>query len=496
MDLSSLPLLILEEILQNLESKTLLAISMTCKKLHEEANRLLYDDPSKTSLCLDYESRKRRGSKRFRSSDTSRLEALERILIAAPQLGKIIRIHSSFDIDLLRRLWSERPLILDQLSLRFQWFATSTPLERSECIESMHYKTRVKRIFVETAKKGYDGVLENLSLFQGLESLHLEVASMASPQLHPDYVASRLHCPNLRYLTLQFCDIVVLPDHLPNLSVLVLDRVSETLQSLNEHEAGYYTRQEKWRRLNVLREKQIKLLYRHPLGPYSSEVPLLHFVFDYASRNYQTPAPMVEWLLDSHLSGKTDVETTTRLSLRRFSKTIRDGTLQILNRDDSSSCLGGHLAIDLSLCWLDRPSLAHMIPNAVRHLQLVISVQERIDPLVVRNMVEVLTMLRTFNIRVFGDLCPINWYRDCFATSFPGGLPSSETREERRREVRGVFVKVERGGAIKSVIATWEPWSDVKLLEIDLPELEEEIRGWMSLNSELKEVEIQFHHVT
>ena len=153
MDLSSFPLVILEKILQSLESKTLFAVSMTCKRLHEEANRLLYDDPSKTSLWLDFESRKYRGSKGFRSSTAARLEVLERILIEAPQLGQIIRTHSSFDIELLRRLWSERPIILDQLSLRSQWFATSTVFERLECIESMHYRHALKDFSSRLRKK-------------------------------------------------------------------------------------------------------------------------------------------------------------------------------------------------------------------------------------------------------------------------------------------------------------------------------------------------------
>src|SRR5271155_5585469 len=103
MDLSTLPLLVLQTIIECLDTQSLVAISYTCCTLNIEANRRLY------RLPYYFESHGREQTRRWPS-------ALQQSLHPRHSAIRFLRIYRVENLQSLSDLWSTTPLCLNSLS--------------------------------------------------------------------------------------------------------------------------------------------------------------------------------------------------------------------------------------------------------------------------------------------------------------------------------------------------------------------------------------------
>lgn len=502
MDLSTLPLVILDTLFRHIDVSSLLAISRTCTRLHGEANRFLYHDPPTICYWLDYRDSQRESlpkgshySRPVQGGMESRMEMLEKSLVGNHANARFLYTHISFDVKLLQALWSHSPLNLTDLRLHNLWFNSSNEREIAKCILSKHPDTYVKRIFLDGVQDGgFRVVLSMLYTFQHLETLHVQIWSEHS--LRPDDVLAALNCPQLKRLVIQFSDLLVsLSDKLPHLQILEIYRLDDFgTDEFNREESEYYSPEEKWARLITLMDRHVHFVQtRFPLS-YDPDLGLLPFVFHHAQRKKLDPTAIVRWLFESQ--NRLNEGSRHYVSLRRLSASHREASLCILQTLD----IDRECTFEIRLHTHDTINIANFLPKTISHLQIVVSESNRVFPALLHHIIRALPKLRTISIRLYvgsvdeGKLgsnatCTVNG----FENKFP--LIAINLDFDDYDIVCEYKLAIARGHSpVWTVAGSRDEDGEPIHIEtsVDLPELEEEIRIWLSLNSTLENIEIYF----
>jgi hypothetical protein len=214
MDLSTLPLLILQALIECLDPQSLVAISYTCRTLNIEANRRLYRSPYYFARHGRQQSQARR-----------RPSTLGQSLHPGHSAIRFLRIYGVDNLQSLSDLWSTTPLCLKSLSFSPRCYESGNI---NECLDSMLPGTSVAQVVVHFPyDRGFEGMLRLLGVLHRLDSL----VSLRITGLRPDRrdypnvdnVIDAINCPQLKRLYLSNSDSSILPclkDKLPSLEVL------------------------------------------------------------------------------------------------------------------------------------------------------------------------------------------------------------------------------------------------------------------------------------
>jgi len=487
MALSILPNVVLDNVLESLDPKSLFAISLTCVKLHIEANRFLYRYPE--NVCRLLEDGPSRSQRQIQAGTERRLKSVEESVSRHVTNARTLRIHTSFHVKLLQTIWSQTPLRLSRLRLHSLWFASSNSKEIAECINARHPETHIEQMYLELApRSGYHGLLGILDAFQNLTFLRLQVSAAYNPSLNPDTIVAELNCQQLKRLLIEFSDIIVRPgDSLPNLEILQMHLLSNEVVSFSEQEATYYTEDDKWRRLIRLMEKEVCFIQKTLSVPFEREIPLLGFVFEHAHRNHLDPAPLAKWLLKSHCRLQDD--GLSEISLRRVSSVHRNTALEIMKSFD----LEEDYLLEIHLYPDDTPVLARKLPQMITHLELVISASCPNDPVVIPEIIRSLPCLTTVVIRLQGGLLLPS--RDWNHVIIQLGDTLATPAYDYLAPINAYKLSAVRENATVWTLST-EPGIDDGSIyletEVELPGFERGVMDWFSLNPILESVDLYF----
>jgi len=480
MYLSTLPLVVMDTLLAELDLKSLLALSSTCRNLHAHANRILYREPCFRWLFTLVRK-------------VSDILELERSLSINPANVQYLRRHDSANINLLRSIWSQSPVTLTELRINSIWFTSSNAQQVADCISAKHRDTYVRKIFLRAPKDGvFHGFFGLLHTFHGLQTLHVTNASFS--RLCPDIVIDQLNCPQLKQLHLGESDIIPsIGNKLPNLEVLTIRRYGTVmwphhhLGQRSNDEAKYYTLDEKWARLHNLMTRKINFAQGEIRLALLGELVSLPFVFEYARKRGLNPTPIVQWLLVSQ--NLLQDERHRWVNLTRLSPGNRDSALEVIKSLDFEP----RYRLCIRLHTHDSPCLAKCLPNDISHLEISVARDNRVKSTIVSELVRSLPNLR--KITIWLNLVRINrgqliCIATCLASDFKYN-PPSQTINDRFDGFGDVHYKFR---AERDKARGWTITNLNQNVEIDcpFPEVEREVTDWFSLNPAVVHIEVTF----
>jgi hypothetical protein len=224
-------------------------------------------------------------------------EELEIGLAANPANAQRLNTHSSYDIELLKQLWSTAsPPKVRHLNLTLQWWDKASPEQIRTCIESKNEST-VETLVVEVRRKTPEVSRQTLfSVLDRFDALtKLEIVSAPSKiTFTPDL--SEIHCPNLKFLVLHSTHTSVqIDNNLPNLERFEIHRSIGFLEEIddNSEEAELNALRGWWDMLSQLMVRGI--LFR--CGCKEFEPMLLLAVPQIADSVKAEPGPLSRWLI-------------------------------------------------------------------------------------------------------------------------------------------------------------------------------------------------------
>lgn len=495
MDLSTVPLVVLEIILRNMSLKSLLSVSETCRALHIEANRLLYRHAANICRRLEYhglasEPLRSPHPGSFERRVAKRLEKLEQSLSRNHTNARFLRSHTSFSPKLLQAAWSQSPFTLAKLCLDWRWFSKSDEREITECVASKHAETRIDELSLDgPPKDGYRSLLRQLDSFHGLNTLHLYVSSFGTT-FDPDHIVAQLNCPQLKRLVFRCLNrLVSLGDKLPNLDALEIYPIYYDYDCFCE-DSDVEGPEDKWAKLNALKERGIYFLHTPSLN---SEIGLLSFVFQYADRNQSDPTQLVRWLLTSQ--NRLQRRPTREVSLRRLSPTHRDaalGIIKALNFEEKHR-------LEIRIHSDDTPFIGRRLPETITRLDIVIPEYSSISPAVIPAIIQSLPKIRALTIHLYvGSLDPgeLACNASCFATSYRFPVVESKFAPDELEFACGYQLNLVRQmDPIWRVVGECDVESGkpiYKDIDIDFPDLEREVKGWLAMHTDLESAMVFF----
>ena len=220
MHLATLPILVLEEILELLDIWDLASLSLTCKSLHNAVNPELYRNPQTQRRCI---------AAWLFKIDTQptyiqRLRKIQKCLLRNPSNAIYIREHTPISLRLLKQLWTATPLRLTQLTIPNvpRWFLDGG-YEFEKAIKTIHPETVIEAISIVFDTAGSDSVLWNfpnvLHRFNGLRSCLLFWPVRYGQVESVRRIIKYINCPQLESLTIQGFNIegIACPKNLPKL---------------------------------------------------------------------------------------------------------------------------------------------------------------------------------------------------------------------------------------------------------------------------------------
>jgi hypothetical protein len=484
MDFLALPLVVLDTILFKLTLPSLLSVSRTCTTLHIHANRLLYRHPANICRYLECSGFvpevlhcPHYGCVGLRVAN--RMERLELSLSVQYTNARFLRIHTSFDPKLLQATWSQLPLALTRLRLDTRWFTTSNEGEINECVTSKHPLTLVEQLFLDgPPNEDYCGLLSRLDSFRGLNKLDVHVSSFAL-NLHPDNIIAHLNCPQLKRLVLRCSNhLVSLRGRVPSLEILEIYPLYYDWGYVDEDKENREGPKEKWEKLVALKERGIRFM----CAPFlNNEIGLLSFVFQHADRKQLDPVPLARWLIASK-----NHTTRREISLRRFSPPHRDTalrTIKALNFEQG-------YRLEIRLHDHDTVFIAHILPELITSLNLVISEYNNISPAVIPEIVHSLPNIKALSVHLYmGCLEPGQLARNasCFRSDFD--FPIVTTKHPPHDLAIACQYQLSVTGG-----TTWRVASECDFesgepiyvdTEIGIPNLEREVGEWLQMNPAL-----------
>ena len=482
MDLSTLPLVVLQSLIESLDACSLVAVSYTCRKLNYEANRRIYRSP--------YEYQKRNQP------------TLETHLTPQHSAIHLLREYRVSDATRLGALWSKVPLTLRSLRFRRECFDPACAHFIPQCIDFRLPGTTVTEIEIRWVYDvGWqDTMLKLLGMLYKFEGLvRLNVKGMHN--YHPpnlDNLVYSIECPQLKQLHISYSSVLpCLRDRLPGLEILWIDGVGAA--AWNSSDAQYYTPVEKWRRLQDIVERQI--LFINPQEPWwHEEVPLLAFVFSYARQRSVDPTVVAKWLLHSQKTldqlgfiDPSDLSPRKSLSLRRFSISSRNDTLRLV--EDYV-----YRSLCIRLYAVDTLNFVNQLPRSLVSLPLI--TKEHISPSIVHEIIRQLPFLQTIEIhlQLDADTFTPGWSSNtsCTRSLFIEGLPllPSSAGENPRFSHNYFKLELRRGEDLFWGCSSIKDMGSIEFTrtsQIHLPELEREVEEWLSLNPVLKTIILVFY---
>jgi hypothetical protein len=469
MDLSTLPLLVLQTLIECLDPQSLVSISYTCHKLNIEANRRLYRSP-------------------YIRFNEHKLRKLLYVLRPPHSALSFLREYYVHDMESLCDLWSKSSLNLHCLKFLPSCFNPGNITTSSlQCFDSMLPGTSVTEVkvywpvYVDYDERAVNllGVLYRLDSLVNLRILDLSRLRFV------DKLITAINCPQLKRLYISACDIIpCLRDKLPSLEVVWINGWGNGEAWTQSDPAHYYTPPEKWKRLEYIMERRISFIYTHTSAEVIQTLP---FVFSYANRYGPVDSTrMATWLLQSqHLLNNTHLfdrpKTPSSLDLSVFSIRSRDKTIPLLQEFDYES-------LRLRL-YSNDTHIANALPQTLVSLYLVTS--ERGSLYVVPDILLTLSELKRVTIQlIVGTVDQDGW--NGFEELLPpldeemGPYPTYIHYKLELHRDSGLFWEMAR-----SVLFHEMPVFK-RTDKVHVPELEGAVTDWLSLNPSVDTIRLVF----
>src|SRR5271155_2257331 len=177
--LSTLPLVVQDNILEYLDRRSLAFVSLTCRWLHCVAQKYLYREVEPLYQKQRYQ--------------------LESNLRRNPALIAYIRSFESHDPSFLKWMWTQSPPSLAKLELR--WAGNLETNAYSELFDSIPPQSRVEALESGLMSPFATRMLSSLHAFDGLAFLKLRNETM--PGYNLQTILQVLHAPSLEILELE-----------------------------------------------------------------------------------------------------------------------------------------------------------------------------------------------------------------------------------------------------------------------------------------------------
>ena len=463
--LSSLPLVVQDEVLKNLDRGSLASVSLTCCSLNQEAQKYLYRD-------LDY-FRKHRGT-------------IERNIRCQPSLIRYIRSFISFNPSFLEWMWVLASPSLESLYLC--WDENTEPNVYGEFLESILPRGRIKRLEVEVKSAFKASFLSSLKLLTSLKDLKLNRSTYSLQT-----ILESLEAPSLE--TLEVGPVLdwrlewrkSFEDAIPNLRGLRVE-IEWPEDEDEQDELDGPPKDVKWETVMTLYHRSI---YFDIHKGWDDHHPFLDYAPSYASRHGLDPAPLIQWQVKSLqlFTAKSGCGyifvNLTEIPFNELS--------MILRSMKSVDFCGSGMQLSLDLPLETTASIADILPDNIFELTIKPPPGGFLDPSVIPACIRSLPNLEYLAIHLNAsgpDLKPVN---GCTAATYsfqspPNGLERISTN-----------MKVSRNGVPFWEISLFGPWT-WRITETHDPgnqvsDFEREIIRWLGLNTSIKWVSIYFERV-
>jgi F-box domain len=400
MHIATLPILVLDEILELLDIWDITTLSLTCKSLHNDVNPKLYRNAQTQHKCIGTWLMKIDTQPTY----LQRLRKIQKCLLHNPSNAIYIREHTPISLRLLKRLWSVVPLHLKQftiLNIR-QWFLDDG-YEFQEAIKTIHTETVIKEISICFDTPGNDLVFEIfpsiLNHFNGLRSVLLFWPVRYDRVESVRQIVKYINCPQLETLTIRGFNIegIACPKNLLNLESFWITPFEDGgIIRHYQHPSRWVggTVEEVVKSLKTLMDKGVKFRYG-----YNSVLSLLNFIY-YYEREVGDVNAMVFWLLQSEyqlqkIEAKINGgDNTFSLSLDSEVRDHNNRVLKILPKLKVES--GIHLTICLHPSH--QASTVYLLPHNIINLE--ITIEDPVPLSLLANIIQRLPMLRKIKISV------------------------------------------------------------------------------------------------
>src|SRR5579859_7204978 len=229
--------IVLPNIFQRLDIRTLLNLTLTSKDLSRHARLFLY---------ADLDAIHQEAETLFRNIHIQRKDYInlkfEQNLVQCPRLTMFIRNFTSSSPILLQKLWSEVPWQLVILRLSSSWLEAYTPIDVLQCIRSRLSPGKLYSVSISINRQQNwsvtsddtgttNALLRNLHMFPELMMLTVNLDWRSAPQYpqyplprpNSDFLVERISAgPNLQHLVIaEYTDgIIDVGSHLPSLKTL------------------------------------------------------------------------------------------------------------------------------------------------------------------------------------------------------------------------------------------------------------------------------------
>jgi hypothetical protein len=466
--LSTLPLVVQDNILEYLDRRSLAFVSLTCRWLHRVAEKYLYRELEPLYQNYQVESNLRRN----------------------PALIAYIRSFESHDPSFLKWMWTQSPPSLAKLELR--WAGNLETNAYSEFFDSIPPQSRVEALESGLNTPCATRMLTSLHAFDGLAFLKLRNDTMPSYNLQT--ILQVLHAPSLEILELEnVTDWRIqwqksFEDTIPNLRGLRLDikGYEDDVMFGDEDdqwaEANMPPTDIKWDTVLTLYQRSIFFEISYP--KYISN-PFLNHAPSYASAHQLDPVPLIQWQVKCSQfflakDGTDDLYVHVGVRLVDLSTILS----AIKSMDFGVRTI--HLALDLPEDTT--PSIAHLLHKSVRRLSIT-PPYGLLDPSVVPACIHSLPNLEylSVHIDVTNEFQPLRrcTTATCSFRAVPGG-----------QKISGLQLHFSRGMDSEWDIGVFDQpcgWYVDKYDPGDVVDFEMETREWFQLSTSMKSLSIWFY---
>ena len=469
--LSTLPLVVQDNILEYLDRRSLAFVSLTCRWLHRVAEKYLYRElePLYHKQHHQVESNLRRN----------------------PALIAYIRSFESHDPSFLKWMWTQSPPSLAKLELR--WGGNLETNAYSEFFDSIPPQSRVEALESGLRSAFATRMLSSLHAFDGLAFLKLRNETMPG-YLNLQTILQVLHAPSLEILEVEnVIDWRIqwqksFEDTIPNLRGLSLyiEGYEDDVMFGDEDDiwagANMPPTDIKWDTVLTLYQRSIffEISYRK-----CDLNPLLNYAPFYASAHQLDPVPLIQWQVKCSQfflakDGRDDLYLHVGVRLVDLSTILS----AIKSMDFGVWTI--HLALDLPEDTT--PSIAHLLHKNVFQLSITPPWMCVLDPSVVPACIRSLPNLEYLDvhIEVTNKFQPLRrcTTATCSFRAVPGG-----------QKISGVQLHFSRGKDLEwDIVIFDEPcgWYVDKHDPGDVVDFEMETREWFQLSTSMKSLNFWF----
>ena len=464
--LSILPLVVQDSILENLDRRSLVQVSLACRSLQRGVQKYLY------RKLIYYQKH---------------CDLVESNIRRNPTLVPYIRSFTSYDPSFLKWMWMQMTSSLKELELL--WDNTIEINAYSELFESIPQSCVEGLTF--GLMPGFEfRMMSSRRVFSGLRFLHLRICAM--PKYTLQTILDQLHAPSLEILEVEYLTDwriqwrELFDDTMPNLAGLRL-RIREweegvvMFDSEEDHE-----REEKMPPSNV-KWDTVLTLYRRSLFFEifydDSSSPFLDHAPSYASAHQLDPVLLVQWLVKSEQFfltklGVDDVFVNiSEIPFSDLSTILR--SIKSMDFRCSKMDLRLHLPVGTT------SSIADLLPNNIVDLTISPPFVGFLDPSVVPECIRSLPKLQHLGIYIHVSKPDFQPRNGCTAAtcSFPPLV--------RGMSIFGVQLKAARGSD-----PVWRHgWHqrDIDKHDLgDVDDFEREVKEWFRLSRSLESLDICF----